>query len=467
MLFNSFTFVAFFVVVYGAYLALRRHLRWQNTMLLLASYVFYGAWDWRFLLLLQLSTVIDYGIGRALGNAESEIARNRLLWLSLVVNLGILGFFKYFNFFQENAVALLRLAGLEISPYALNVVLPVGVSFYTFQSLSYTIDIYWRRMQPARSLADYALFVAFFPQLVAGPIERAAVLLPQVERPRTITAAQAHAGLGLILWGYFKKVVVADNVSVIADQVFNDYTQQAGLDLLIGALAFTLQIYGDFSGYTDIARGIAKLMGFELMLNFRLPYFASSPSDFWERWHISLSSWLREYVYIPLGGNRSGASGTYRNLMLTMLIGGLWHGAAWNFVLWGGYHGLALVLYRVFDRRGDVPNAPIRHAARVLLMFCITVGGWILFRCQSMEQILHFATHMGVGTSAHTTALLSTVLWCAAPVLAVELVMHVRRDLLVLVHSPLPLRVSLYAMLLLAIAFYGSRAASEFIYFQF
>jgi len=467
VLFNSFSFVAFFALVYGVYLALQRHLRWQNALLLVASYVFYGMWDWRFLLLLLLSTVVDFGIGRALSNTESEQIRRRLIWLSLVVNLGILGFFKYFNFFQDNAVALLRLTGLNVSPFAISVILPVGVSFYTFQSLSYTIDVYRRRIRSASSLQDYALFVAFFPQLVAGPIERASVLLPQVEHPRTIDSTHVHAGIGLILWGYFKKVVVADNVAVVADQVFNGYQQQSGLDLVIGALAFTLQIYGDFSGYTDIARGLAKLLGFDLMLNFRLPYFASSPSDFWERWHISLSSWLREYVYIPLGGNRGGSFTTYRNLMLTMLIGGIWHGAAWNFVLWGGYHGVALVLYRLFDRRGDVPTERLRHVVRVALMFCITVGGWILFRCQSAEQIFHFATHMGLSTSEHTLGLSTTVLVCTAPVLAVELAMQNRRDLLVLVNTPLPIRVPLYSALLLSIAFYGSRAASEFIYFQF
>lgn len=467
MLFNSFTFVAFFAVVYCVYLALQRHLRWQNALLLVASYIFYGAWDWRFLLLLLLSTVIDFELGRRLAQTDEPRARKRLLLLSLLVNLGILGFFKYFNFFQDNAIALLNAAGLSASPFALDVVLPVGVSFYTFQSLSYTIDIYWRKLQPARSLADYALFVAFFPQLVAGPIERAAVLVPQVERARSINASHVHAGVALILWGYFKKVVVADNVSLVADQVFNNHTRHTGLDLVLGALAFTLQIYGDFSGYTDIARGIAKLMGFELMLNFRIPYLASSPSDFWERWHISLSSWLRQYVYIPLGGNRGGSVATHRNLMLTMLIGGLWHGAAWNFVLWGAYHGVALVLYRLFDRVGDTPHRPVRQALRVAFMFCITVCGWILFRCHSMDQIVHVATHIGIRSSSHSAELFTTLLYCALPVIAVETFMHKRGDLLALANAPLPIRVPLYTLLLLSIALFGSRESSEFIYFQF
>ncbi len=307
MLFNSFIFVAFFCIVYSAYAVLKDRYRAQNCLLLTASYLFYGYWDARFLLLLIGSTLIDFWVGLKIEQSKSERSRRIFLIISLASNLSILGFFKYFNFFSETAGRAIALLGLQADPVFLNVILPVGISFYTFQTLSYSIDVYRQKMSAVRNGIDFALFVSFFPQLVAGPIERASTFLPQIQSPRTLRADQINAGLFLILWGYFKKLVVADSLGNVAATVFEEYTSYQGLDIVIGTLAFTLQIYGDFSGYSDIARGLAKLMGFELMINFKLPYFAANPSDFWARWHISLSTWFRDYVYIPLGGNRAGA----------------------------------------------------------------------------------------------------------------------------------------------------------------
>ncbi len=476
MLFNSYIFPVFFVVTYAAYLLLRRDYRTQNRLLLVASYVFYGYWDWRFLSLLLLSTLIDYHVGRWLAQASTPKWRRVLLAISVVANLSILGTFKYFNFFAESFAQVLRAVGFDAGYTTLNIVLPVGISFYTFQTLSYTIDIYRGKLQPTRSLPDFALFVAFFPQLVAGPIERATRLLPQISAPRQITAGKVDTALFLIIWGYFKKVAIADNLAHVADAVFNNYQEYRGLDLVVGALAFTVQIYCDFSGYSDIARGVARLLGFELCINFRLPYLATSPSDFWGRWHISLSSWLRDYLYVPLGGNRHGAAKTYRNLMLTMLLGGLWHGASWNFVFWGLYHGFILVIYRLAGdgRTAAAPShvtaGPILHvrrAGQIVLMFTLTVGGWILFRSRSAEQIGYFFTHLGWAASDATSEYAFELAYFTTPLLLMQACQHVTRDLLVPTRWPVPARVAVYSVLLTGICVFGVREASEFIYFQF
>ena len=297
-------------------------------MLLVASYAFYGAWDWRFLGLIVLSTVVDYVVGMSLAATGDPRRRQFLVTASIVANLGILGLFKYAGFFAKSLVGLGASLGVEIPAFALDVVLPVGISFYTFQTLSYTIDIYRGTLKPTRRFLDFALFVAFFPQLVAGPIERASRLLPQVLQPRHVTWEKFGSGSWLILWGLFKKVVIADNLAFLVNAVYATDASPTGWQVVAGTVAFAWQIYCDFSGYSDIARGLARLMGFELMVNFNLPYAARSPADFWRRWHISLSTWLRDYLYIPLGGNQGGALRTYRNLGLTMLLGGLWHGAA-------------------------------------------------------------------------------------------------------------------------------------------
>jgi len=473
MLFNSWVFVAFALAVLGGYAACQgaRKVRAQNLLLLGASYVFYGYWDWRFCGLLLLSTAVDFVVGLRLAEARRPGARRLLLLASLTVNLSALGLFKYFDFFSASAARLLRALGMEADPITLGVILPVGISFYTFQTLSYTIDVFRGRLAPTRSAVDFALFVSFFPQLMAGPIERAARLLPQIASPRVVSAGQVEAGVFLILWGYFKKVVVADNLAVLADAVFDGYVDHRGLDLLLGVLAFAGQIYGDFSGYSDIARGLAKLMGFELMVNFRLPYFATDPSDFWRRWHISLSTWLRDYLYIPLGGNRGGRLSTYRNLTITMLLGGLWHGASWNFVLWGAYHGAILVAYRLLagPRRRAAARCPrvLRLALAMGLMFGLTLVGWVLFRGRSVGQIAHFLTMVGPSVSARTWAYASLLAAYGAPLLAVQVWQQATGDLLAPLGLPARLRALLYAFLVVGVAVWGARESPEFIYFQF
>ncbi len=318
MLFNSLTFALFFALVFALYVCLPHRAR--NVMLLLASYLFYGAWDWRFLALIWISTAVDYGVALRLASSEDPRTRRRLVAFSLVTNLGILGFFKYAGFFAGSLTNLLRPLGIELPPFTLEVVLPVGISFYTFQTLSYTIDVYRRQLEPTRDVVAFALFVAFFPQLVAGPIERARRLLPQIRTPRSVTWEGIGAGSWLVLWGLFKKVVVADNLAVLVDAVYAPGSAPTGPEVALATFAFAFQIYCDFSGYTDIARDVARMLGFDLVRNFNLPYFASSPAEFWRRWHMSLSTWLRDYLFRSLSF-RHGRASTLRNLGITMLLG--------------------------------------------------------------------------------------------------------------------------------------------------
>ena len=473
MLFNSYIFIVFFIIVYTLYLLLNSNYKVQNIILLTASYIFYGYWDWRFTLLLALSTIVDFTVGKFLQNSQSERKRKTLLFISIFFNLSVLGFFKYFNFFAESFAGLFQVFGLEANWVTLNVLLPVGISFYTFQTMSYTIDVYKRNLQPINNFLDFALFVSFFPQLVAGPIERATTLIPQIISPRQVKLEQVNAGINLIIWGYFKKVVIADNMASIANSVFNDYTQYQGLDILIGILAFTIQIYGDFSGYSDIARGLSKLMGFELMLNFKLPYFAISPSDFWSRWHISLSTWLRDYLYIPLGGNRGGTLNTYRNLFLTMLLGGLWHGAAWNFVIWGAFHGLILIFYRIFDKKPKHSNSKSAKSSyllplsKMLLMFILTNIGWVIFRSSSINQIYYMLANVGFSLSEKSLNWGYDLVFFCLPLFLVQIYQYVTRDLLILTKLKPIVRVSIYSFLIIWICVFGVRESGEFIYFQF
>ncbi|MEN8445884.1 MAG: MBOAT family O-acyltransferase, partial [Cyanobacteria bacterium J06555_13] len=350
MIFTELRFLLFFAVVFGIYWSLQRN-GWRKAWILLCSYAFYGAWDWRFLSLIIGSTLVDYIVGLQLGKEETAPGiRRRWLMLSLVVNLGALAFFKYANFFATSAVGFFGWLGVPVNSVTLNVVLPVGISFYTFQTLSYSLDIYARRLAPRKSLLDLATFVAFFPQLVAGPIVRASDFLPQLERSRTFSQINVRACLTLFLTGFFKKACVSDNLAPIVDRFFADPASFDALSAWIGVFSYTTQIYCDFSGYSDMAIACAGLLGYELCINFNFPYFASSVTDFWRRWHISLSTWLKDYLYIPLGGNRGGQLFTYRNLLITMVLGGLWHGAAWTFVVWGALHGGALVVHREWRR---------------------------------------------------------------------------------------------------------------------
>lgn len=483
MLFNSFAFLLFFVTLYVVYWGGRKQWTLQNYWLLIGSYIFYACWDWRFLSLIITSTLLDFWVGGQIAQTPDSASRKHYLRFSIIFNLGVLAFFKYFNFFIESFTDLLYQVGLSGDFTTLNIILPVGISFYTFQTLSYTIDIYRKELKPVKSLANFALYVSFFPQLVAGPIERATHLLPQINSPRTFNISQQQEGLYLILWGLFKKVVIADNLAIIVNTVFNNYEAYSGLDLGIAVLAFAFQIYGDFSGYTDMARGIAKLLGFELMLNFRLPYFAKNPSDFWRRWHISLSTWLRDYLYIPLGGNRGGQWFTFRNLFLTMLLGGLWHGAAWNFVIWGAYHGILLIGYKVVEdyfKKKELPmlkntitSAPFRSIIpyqkiiSILLMFLFTLLGWLIFRADSIGQLQYFLTKFNFTQSEFTLQFTQTLLFFIVPLFFIQIVQAHTEDLLIVLKQKNWKIGVFYSFLLIWIIVFAVRESTEFIYFQF
>lgn len=343
MLFNSFEFLIFFLVVFTLYWGINRHLKLQNWLLFIASYVFYGWWDWSFLGLIFLSTVVDFFIGRKLYQVDKERARKWWLAFSMFFNLGLLGYFKYSNFFIDSFIEAFESLGIDLNVSTLSIILPVGISFYTFQTMSYSLDIYQKELKPTEDFIAFAAFVGFFPQLVAGPIERASRLLPQVSKPRKFNYDQAMDGVRLMLWGFFKKVVIADNLAPVVDDIFNNYQDHSGGTLVLGAVFFAFQIYGDFSGYSDIAIGVSKLFGVELMSNFKFPYFSRSIAEFWRRWHISLSTWFRDYLYIPLGGSRLGRWSSLRNVMIIFLVSGFWHGANWTFIIWGGIHGLLFV----------------------------------------------------------------------------------------------------------------------------
>ena len=397
MIFHSLDFLVFFVVTLATYWWLP--LRGQNLLLLAASYVFYGWIHPWFLTLIFATTFIDYWSARRM--TERPAHRKAWLWLSIVTTFGMLGFFKYFGFFAANVAAAAAAIGWNVPQAALEILLPVGISFYTFQSMSYTIDVY-RHHAPARtSFVDMAAFVSFFPHLVAGPIMRATNLLPQFERERQFSAAAARDATLLMVWGFFKKLVIADNVGVIANKVFALESPEFPV-LWAGVFAFAIQIYADFSAYTDIARGVAKWFGFDLIKNFEQPYLAASPSEFWRRWNISLSTWFRDYVYIPLGGSRAGAPREAINVMVTFLTSGLWHGASWNYVLWGAYHGILLILDRVVGRIWT-PTDGVRRALRVVqvpAMFMLTCLGWLIFRETDGGQLLRHLQVTPFGVSA-------------------------------------------------------------------
>ncbi len=457
-------------MVYGLYRALPH--RGQNVLLLISSYFFYGWWDWRFLSLIFISTVVDYWAGLAMERAgENERRRRIILWVSVATNLGILGFFKYFNFFADSLVSLLQVFGVEAPVRHLNIILPVGISFYTFQIMSYTLDIYRRQLKPTRNFLNFAAFVSFFPQLVAGPIERAAKLLPQIEQPRTITRGDMESGAWLVVWGLFKKCVVADNLAALVDGVFGAETA-TGAAALLALYAFAFHIYCDFSGYSDIARGLSRWMGIELMLNFNNPYFAVNPKEFWARWHISLSSWLRDYLYISLGGNRRGKGRRYVNLALTMLLGGLWHGAAWTFVVWGAFHGLLLVVYHAwaarFAPKGGADSGRGVWLRRILLFHLVCLG-WLFFRADSLGQAGFLLQQLFTAFEWNiqaTNMLVSLVLLCLPLWLVQGLQVRTGRLTAPMELSLAP-RAALFAVMILMFAALGHTGGGAFIYFQF
>ena len=446
-------------------------------MLLVANYIFYGAWDWRFLSLILASTVIDFFCGLKIHGSNDARRRRRFLFVSISCNLCLLGFFKYFNFFTDNLELLLGQFGVSTDWRFLTIILPVGISFYTFQTMSYTIDIYRRELAPTRSFLDFALFVSFFPQLVAGPIERARDLLPQILHERQLSWAKFTEGCHLILWGLFQKVFVADNLARIVDPVFDSETTANGAAVLLATYAFAFQIFCDFAGYSNIARGLGKCMGMELTVNFNLPYFATNPRQFWQRWHISLSTWLRDYLYIPLGGNRKGSARTCRNLLITMLLGGLWHGAAWTFVLWGLYHGLLMMIHRIVSpflgrigfSRGSLAEK-VWFAVRVVFFFHLICLGWLIFRAQSPDRFVSMlsaiAMNFDVGAVPGLAKLCRQLVFFLSVLVMIQCFQYRSGNLLAVYKtSTIPSAVIHAVMLYLMVI--NAEPNHAFIYFQF
>lgn len=399
MLFNSIDFAIFLPLVFLIYwFVTGRNLKIQNIFILVASYVFYAWWDWRFLSLIVFSTVLDYFIGQFLLKAEEQRKRKILLWISIIVNLSFLGFFKYFNFFADTFVQAFSLFGQEIRVESLKVILPVGISFYTFQTLSYSIDVYKRKLVPTKDFVAFASFVTFFPQLVAGPVERAVNLLPQFFVKRKFDYNSAVDGLRQMLWGFFKKMVIADRCAEYANQIFNNSDQYSGLVLFMGAVFFAFQIYGDFSGYSDIAIGASRLFGFNLKRNFAFPYFSRDIAEFWRRWHISLSTWFRDYVYIPLGGNRGSKIRQIRNILIVFIVSGFWHGANWTFICWGLVNALfflPLMLTKKNRNHLDIVAADsvlpgLGDFLRISFTFVITTLAWVFFRAENMSHAFSY-----------------------------------------------------------------------------
>ena len=405
MLFNSIEFLLFLPFVFVLYwFVFNKNLNFQNLLILISSYVFYGWWDYRFLTLIFLSTIVDYFIGLNIYKQDSQKKQKLLLWCSVIFNVGVLGFFKYFNFFVESWVDLLNTIGYQIkSVWTLNIILPVGISFYTFQTMSYTIDIYRKKLEPTGDFISFASFVSFFPQLVAGPIERASNLLPQILRKREFKYEQAVQGLRLILWGMFKKVVIADSLAPMVDNIFSNYQDYGGGTLWLGVIYFAFQIYCDFSGYSDIAIGTSKLFGFELMSNFKFPYFSRNIGEFWRRWHISLSTWFRDYIYIPLGGSQEGKWKSIRNIFIIFLVSGFWHGANWTSIFWGLFHSVLFLPSFLFNTNRKYTSSVIgentllpsaKEFFQVSKTFILVTIAWVFFRSDTILDSLFFLKKM-------------------------------------------------------------------------
>ena len=479
MLFNSLDFAVFLPIFFVLYWFVnQRNLKLQNALIVTASYVFYGWWDWRFLSLIVFSTLLDYAIGRKLQTSENQNQRKALLWTSILINLGFLGFFKYYNFFVDNFVEAFRFFGQEIQPNTLDIILPVGISFYTFQTLSYTIDVYNRKLEPTKDVVAFAAFVSFFPQLVAGPIERASNLLPQFYKNRQFDYAKAVDGMRQILWGLFKKIVIADNCAIYANEIFNNSSEYTGGTLFIGALFFAFQIYGDFSGYSDIAIGTSRLFGFNLRQNFAFPYFSRDIAEFWRRWHISLSTWFRDYLYIPLGGSRGGRWLKIRNTFIIFVVSGFWHGANWTFIVWGflnALYFLPLLITNYNRKHLDVigQNRCIPHLKELFLMgltFIVTVLTWIFFRAETIQHaiqyLLNLMKHPGsfllISTYTPYTVLFVLILF----LVAIEWINRDKKHALEVLPLKKPIKILFYYSIVFMIVWFGGEK-QEFIYFQF
>ncbi len=477
MIFNSLDYFIFLVIVLLVYYYVNR--RTQNIWLLLASYYFYSCWDWKFLSLIILSTITDYACGKVLGRQDITAAKRKYaLSISLVVNLGLLGIFKYFNFFIDSAATLLETVGLQPNLTTLEIILPVGISFYTFQTLSYTIDIYRGKLKPINDPLDFALFVSFFPQLVAGPIERASKLLPQLAKKRQVNSDDIYEGVYLILIGLFRKVVLADTAAIYVNQAFSHPDLFTSSGLLIATLLFSIQIYCDFAGYSDIARGTSRLLGIKLMVNFKQPYFSTSITEFWRRWHISLSTWLRDYLYIPLGGNRHGTFKTYRNLFLTMLLGGLWHGAAWGFVVWGALHGTYLAIHKFIDggSNKDSLDEPFftGMSKRIFIILLVSLT-WIPFRQPDGIEAWNYFTsiiqwHGSIFDTSNPGKVLEpglVLLMSISALLIIDLPMYLKDKQTALLDWHWSSKGTVYAALILGVMLLGGKNEVAFIYFQF
>lgn len=441
--------------------------------------MFYGYWDYRFLSLIFFSSLVDYFVGQAMGKEENQKKRKYLLWLSLFTNLSLLGVFKYYNFFMENFIAMLNSFGLEAHESSLEIILPVGISFYTFQTLSYTIDIYKKQMQPTKDFIQFFAFVSFFPQLVAGPIERASHLLPQFNEGKHFNYDFASSGIRLILWGLFKKVVIADNCALYSDAIFNSY-QYDTMDsskLFLGGVFFAFQIYGDFSGYSDIAIGTGRLFGFDLMANFKQPYFSTNVTEFWRRWHISLSNWFRDYVYIPLGGSKSGIKKTMINLMITFTVSGLWHGANWTFIAWGALNGIYLIIHLFIRDKKQPDRVSLRNIHKIIGTFLLTVLAWVFFRAENISlasDYLYYVFANFEGKKSLITALnylywdfgMSMIIMMLL-FLGVEWYFRNKEFVLDIKHWHGSIRMLVYLTICVLIVLFGNWNNHEFIYFQF
>ncbi len=472
MFFDSTVYFVFLILVVSCYWQLRFDA--QNWLLLTSSYFFYGWWDSRFLLLMGASTCINYYVSHRFEVMEESSARRRLFIFALVLNFSFLGFFKYFNFFVDSFGNFLRFLGVENPPQRwIDILLPPGISFYTFQEVAYLVDVYRRRLRPASRLLDYALFVCVFPHLIAGPIQRPDHLLPQLQKPRTYQPDQFFNGLVLILEGIFRKVVVADNCALIANAAFSGKFGEPNLPVVIlGMFAFAWQIYGDFSGYSSIARGSAQLLGLHFMVNFKQPYLATSLQDFWRRWHLSLSTWLRDYLYITLGGNRYGELKTYRNLLLTMLLGGLWHGANWTFVVWGAIHGVGLALERFFvidpSTKMLVPWKFLDTWLRRFMLFSVVSVAWIFFRAPSLHEAVSFLSGLGVwGWRPEYWVAAKMLALFSIPLFLLDLRLEQYDEEYAFQNLDLNTRVAFGAALLLLTFTFGANQSNAFIYFQF
>lgn len=480
MLFNSINFALFLPIVFIFYWFItNKSYKFQNILLLVSSYFFYACWDWRFLFLLIFSTLLDYYTGLKMADSKNKSIKKFWFWLSISVNLGFLGIFKYYNFFSESFADAVSNIGLHINPWTLNVILPIGISFYTFHGLSYVIDIYKDRIKAEKNIVDYSVFVSFFPLLVAGPIERATHLLPQIQRKRTFDYTMAIDGLKQILWGLFKKIVIADQCAEYANQIFNNSTDYSGSTLVLGAIFFAFQIYGDFSGYSDIALGTARLFGIDLLRNFAFPYFSRDIAEFWRRWHISLSTWFRDYLYIPLGGSKGGTWMKVRNTFIIFIVSGFWHGANWTFIVWGALNALYIMPSIIFNTnrtnldivaQGKILPT-IKEVNQIVLTFSLTVLAWIFFRAENLHHALNYVSQIFSRSLFEVPAILPKKIEFLFIMLflIIEWIGREQQYAIAILGKKWSkmIRWGFYYFIIVAIFYFAGGSEQKFIYFQF